>query len=292
MIFKLCNKLGFDLSSAQYFQEVYNKISQNKECNMLLKRAENLFFDRESTEYTSDLQKISEIIGIHRYTVDMVFVLSCSERAHKIYASRGIPDEIYFDTMADAKYKLEECKNVYGVLGTFVGWWFKKHCLADLVALGRVQFEKIPFPYESYGDVLKRGDTVYNFHVPASGSLDKASLIDSFKRAYSFYSSELKNGIMPIYFSSWLIYPPTAALYKSGSNLESFYELFDIIDTDKDEKNRDAWRVFNQQVTNENISTLPENTSLQRSLKAYLGAGNCMGKGIGVLLFDGENIIK
>ena len=69
MIFKLCNKLGFDLSSAQYFQEVYNKISQNKECNMLLKRAENLFFDRESTEYTSDLQKISEIIGIPQNSI-------------------------------------------------------------------------------------------------------------------------------------------------------------------------------------------------------------------------------
>ncbi len=253
-------------------------------------KAKDILFEGDDKQYRSILAEVAQKSGIERYTVDMVFVIYCFERAKTLFEQKRISEDIFLATVSDLAEKVGECHQVYGIWGTSVVWWYPEFLRARRFTLGRLQFEAQPFAHDSYRDILTRGDTVYNFHVPASGPLTYDSVIDSFKKAYKFFGVE---GIMPIYFSSWLIYPPHADMFPSGSNLRRFYELFDIIDEKEYADNRELWRVFSIPFTPDmDYASLPETTSLQRSFKRYLLDGKAMGGGKGIILFDGEKIIR
>ena len=143
----------------------------------------------------------------------------------------------------------------------------------------------------AYGDLLKQGDVVCNCHIPSSGALLGEDVLASLKMAYDFYPQYRRNGILPITCNSWLLYPPVAELFKEGSNLDRFYKIFEILKTKEQEHNSDFWRIFNLPFSEENLQNAPENSSLQRSIKAFLQAGNHLGAGLGIILFDGENIL-
>ena len=88
-----------------------------------------------------------------------------------------------------------------------------------------------------------------------------ASVMDSLKCAYDFYRPELKDGILPVHLRSWLIYPGHYEVYPDGSNLKSFYELFDVVSGDEKPDNPYIWRVFGVKECAD-YSALPEKTSL------------------------------
>lgn len=291
MIADWCKVLEFPTEAADCVSSAYDKIIKHPASKTLLERAENSFVVVNDAEYATCLDEISQNTGIHRYTVDLTFLLTLLPKLRKVYDERGISEDIFVDTVRDITAKLYECKKLYGIWGTSVVWWYKGFFRAERFALGRFQYEKIAFPHEQYKDILKNGDVVYNFHVPSMGVFNKETMLDSFARAYKFYENDLDGKIMPIILKSWLIYPPTASLYKENSNLKAFYDCFDIIAEIPDEKNRDAWRVFYTPTLPEELDTLPEETSLQRSLKSFLKQGGIMGSGHGIILFDGEKII-
>jgi hypothetical protein len=222
----------------------------------------------------------------------MIFLLICSERLHKLYKEKGYSDELFYDTVRDLTYKLYECHFVYGIWGTFVFWWYHRFFRLDLFAHGRLQFERKAFPLKEYGDVLREGDTVYFCHIPSSGPLTPESVQDSLKRAYAFFKPELKNGILPVYCNSWLLYPPHAPLFPSGSNLARFYEIFDIIEYEEDVGNKDFCRIFGTHYSPKLLEDLPEDNTLRKNFKHFLLNGGCMGLGKGIILFDGEKIIN
>ena len=288
MIRKTCDFLAFPTDAREVLVVAYERIC---ECGASTKLddARELFFEGDIREYREILKVISEQTCIHRYTVDMVFLLSCVERAKEIFEEKGISEEVFRDTMRDLNAKLEECKSVYGIWGTFVVWWYPEFFRAERFALGRLQFEKKEFPFENYKDIVKKGDTVYNFHIPSGAPLNYESIVDSFKRAYKFFDVK---GIMPIFLSSWLIYPPHGALFREGSNLKRFYELFDILDSKEHSSNAELWRIFSVPFSSDmDLETLPEDTSLQRSFKQFFAQGGVMGSGKGIILFDGERMI-
>ncbi len=289
MIKDICERLSFPTEATEVFVNGYKKII---ECGgePQLALARDLLFDGDTKQYREILRSLSEHSGIHRYTVDMIFLLSCTDRAKQIFDKRGIDEDIYRDTMRDLTEKLKECKRLYDVWGTFVVWWYPGFLRAERFTLGRLQFETQPFPFEDYKGIVKMGDTVYNFHVPSGSPLTYEAVIDSFRRAYKFFRVE---GVMPIVFSSWLIYPPVASLFADGSNLRRFYELFDVVESKEYKDNAELWRVFYVPFSPDiDYSTLPESTSLQRGLKKFFLDGGTMGSGKGILLFDGEKVIK
>jgi hypothetical protein len=182
-----------------------------------------------------------------------------------------------------------ECKTVKGVWGTFVGWWYHEFFRLARFGLGRLQYEKVPFRCEEYHGI-KKGDIVFNCHIPSSGPLLREEVIDSLKKAHAFYRDELKDGIFILVCSSWLLYPPMYEVFPENGNLRKFYELFVVIEAKEVETELSLWRIFGVEQTP--IKDLPENSSLQRRLKQHLLQGGTMGSGYGVLLFDGEKILK
>lgn len=111
--------------------------------------------------------------------------------------------------------------------------------------------------------------------------------MESLKKAYAFYQP--KDGILKVVCRSWLLYPPHYEVFPDGGNLRAFYDLFTILRAREDPESKDLWRIFGQ---NADLSDLPDNSTLCQRFKKYLAEGNYMGNGYGILLFDGEKVLK
>ena len=294
MITEIATKIGFPEEATVYLENCHNELMKDPALYSKLYDAVDLLYINADRSYLAVTESIAEKSGIHKYTVDMIMLLIAARPLRYIYKNAGISEEIFYDTMSDLKCKLYECKNVYGIWGTFVSWWYPKTFFAlNAFKLGRLEYERVKFPCKEYKDVLKEGDTVYSCHIPSAGPVTPGSVMESLKLAYDFFQPELKDGILPVYCSSWMLHPDHYdKVYHEGSNLKAFYEMFDVFDSCINESNHNFWRIFNEEFSRDTLADAPENTTLQRNFKKYLLAGNNMGTGKGILLFDGEKIIN
>ena len=285
-------KLGFPAEASAFLEESYERILRTDGALSLIDGARDDIFNGNGDVCDKLLCAVAKQSGVHRYTVDMIFLLTSLSRLSELYEKNGYGEELFLETMRDLTIKLYECRMVFGIWGTFVLSWYINFLKMNIFGFGRLQFERKAFPLDDYKGILHKGDTVFSCHIPSwIGPLLYDSVIDSLKRAYVFFSDELKDGILPVYCHSWLLYPPHAPLFPSGSNLERFYGLFDIVDSEPDPTNRDFPRIFGVPYSSETVRYVAEDNTLRRNFKKYMCEGNTMGLGHGILLFDGEKII-
>ena len=240
--------------------------------------------------------EMAEAAGLSPYTVWLLFLIGAARPAKELYRDRGISEEVFWATFEDMKYKALECKAVHGVWGTFVAFWYPIFFSCDIVKLGRLEYETTVYdedqPYEKGGIVLKKGDPILSIHIPSSGEpFDEAARLASYKLAYDFFREERKGGPLVCQCGSWLLYPPYREILSPASNIVSFQGDFDIAFSQEEEKFHDAWRVFGADYEKP-AAELPEKTSMQRAFKRWLLEGKKTGEGFGVLVLDGERIVK
>lgn len=226
----------------------------------------------------------------HKYTLHLLFWIYCIPLMEKDYEKKNIPEEILYETMSDLSCKVRECRELYGVPGTFEDWYF---LFTDIIlfGLGRLQYEIAPFAAENYkkGDIeLKKGDRVYFCHIPSTGKLTKELYMDSFHRAYEFFKDELNGTVIPIVCHSYLFWPPyMEKVFDPESNTAKFVKEFDILFWGNYETFGDCWRIFGRRFEG-TTDKLARETELQRRFIKYIDEGGDFGHGYGVLLYDGE----
>ena len=291
----LASRLSFPEEAVKSLETDFGRIAAD---------CENVrIFDKYRTEFLDDsddtrsmcegLERVAKNSGVHIYSVHFLFLMYCAEALHEKYAANGLPENMYFDLMNDLKCKLIECRDVHGVWGTFVfDWYFHHHFALKLFALGRFQYEKRDFceeHFEGGGVTLNKGDTVLGFHIPSSGPMTREMRLDSYKRAYDFFG----DGKSPVVITcgSWLIYPENKNIYPEGSNLSDFIDDFRILESVEKDEFGDAWRVFGRDY-NGSTEGFPKKTTLQRNFAEWLDAGKKTGWGYGVIVFDGEKIVR
>ena len=278
---ELMQKLQFPPEAVAALSEAYKKMEGKMD------HARAALFAREKiatekSNFSGEIAELAEQEQVHPYTADMVFALYCALQLREVYREKGYPEALYWETVVDLRYKLMECYHVYGIWGSFVAYWFRDFFLCERFKLGRLQYEwqKLKYPYKE----LEEGTPVLNCHIPSSGPIPKEEVLDSLKRAYEFYGF---NGLMPVVCQSWMLYPPHYEFFPEGGNLRDFQDAFTILNAKEDPKKLSLWRI-----TNRMDDVVPTHTRLLRRLKAYLDAGKGMGSGYGILLFDGEKIIR
>jgi len=250
-------------------------------------------FDLKLTEPLLD--EVSILGDVHRYTVDMLFLLSCAKRLRGAYAQKGIPDRIFLDTMCDLRFKLYECYETYGIWGTFVTFWYGIFFSCDLFRLSRLEYENTTYahdiPFEKYGVTVRKGTPVKSIHIPSHcGPLTKELRMQSYKLAYDFFQEELAGKPLICICHSWLLHSSTKEILPAQSNTVSFVNDFEILSEEDFNEFHDLWRVFGDQ-KGRPFSELPENTSMQRAYKQWLMDGKKLGAGLGILVFDGEKLL-
>ena len=289
MIKEICEKLKFPDEATEYLYVTYQRIQSSVELWHNMQACVDEYFSNQA-EYFDDLHRIADKSGIRSETIDMVFLLISAVRLRAVYQEKGLPETLFWESMQDLRYKLSECKKLHGVWGTFVLRWFEGFFRCERFQLGRLQYEPSTFPAEAYKG-LKRGDKVYTCHIPSSGKMEISAVMDSLNRAYVFYQDSLNEGILPVICNSWLLYEPFDKVFEESKNIQDFRGIFNILENRLDEIYSNFWRIFYTPYSAENLPNAPEDTRLQKRMKAYLLEGNPMGVGVGVLLFDGEKII-
>lgn len=127
------------------------------------------------------------------------------------YAERGIPDEIWVDTMSDLGiWALQIRPGIWGI--TEVGW-LSRHLTLRLFRLGRLQFEPKPEAIE--------------VHIPEGEPLLPLACDLAFDAAVRMF------GRQDFHCHSWLLSPDLESVLPADSNIRAFATRFTLTSVDR-----------------------------------------------------------
>lgn len=281
-ITEIMNLIEFPEEAAKFFEEVYAKVENDKDLTARLDELENQYFESfNSEDLEAKLTSLSEASGYSKYTIDMLLSVYACVRLRKMYHEKGYTDEFFAHNMKDLTYKLDECKKLHDVWGTFVFPWFAGFYKMERFALGRLQYEPRKLKYD-YKDMKKDEQDTLNMHIPNCGPLTPESVQESLRLAYDFFGPNCGDKLV-FMCHSWLLYSDAIDLWPQNSNTRKFYDIFDIIQNDEEPNDFDIWRIFYKNT--KNLDELPRETSLQKNYYEHFKNGKHMGNGFGVIVY-------
>ena len=269
--------------------EAYDVLKDNTDFQKLLAAYDADRF----CDYTGMLQTCKQIavdVDIHTYTVEFLMFLCCSRRLREIYRENGLEDAMWRQSMLDFKCKMEVCKSVKNIWGTFVAWWYDGWFRMERFGMGRMQFELLDFPldyYEKGGKALRKGDKVINCHIAKTGEPLSPEMVEAaMAQAVEFFKDTFAGKPIPIFCESWLLFSKMDDLLPRKSNIRAFKERFEIIHDHLYEKGdySEMWRLYDMDYTG-NLEDFPANSTLRRNYLQYLKDGGQVGEGYGVFFW-------
>lgn len=286
-------RLSFPDDARAVFLDALERIAADNTAAAWLKHLISQYDESEHCDYNrllADSRALGAALDIHEYTMALLLFLCFAERLRARYAERGLCDEVYWNSMADLRYKLEECRLVHGVVGSFVAPWFGGFFDLTRFALGRLQFEIIRTgkAFTVGGELLPAGSPVINIHIPRTGTrLAHGEVLDAYRRAAAWFRAEL--GEHPTVFtcSSWLLFPWHLTVLAPTSNLAAFIGDFEIVESKDYANYHEVWRLFDCHYTGD-PDALPQDSSLRRAYVDRIRSGLPTGSGRGFFRWCGE----
>ena len=189
---------------------------------------------------------------------------------------RDLPEDVFVATMGAFTRFVREHLRSWGRVGFDRAFWTTRQVHARLLRVGEME-------YELRGE---EGDPRISLHIPSNTVLRAELLnrsVDGARALFARFYPEWADA--PILLHSWLLSPALPQLLPEGSNILRFQSAFDILETEQESDDCLEWvfKIAGGQRESVRLEDLPENTSLQRSMKAYLLAGGGVGSGRGVL---------
>lgn len=176
--------------------------------------------------------------------------LQCALKTHEIYCQRGIPHRIFTETMKCFTRFVTEHLVSYGRYGFDRDFWTVRQLSAVLFRIGELEYELAE-------------DTIH-LHIPSDAVLERPRLRASWEASRAM----LGDGEMVCH--SWLLSPDLPGLLGDSSRIVDFQRNFAIHSPEPGDSFR-QWVFKDPNLPNE---ALPETTTLQRRLKAFVLAGN------------------
>lgn len=284
-LIKFFHDFAYTQDDAQYLLDAYDKIMAQEETATLWNQAIAMYDNDIACDYNTVLQladTVAEKLYLQEYTLELLIFICFSKKLETLYAQRNIDPSVFHNSMLDLRYKLEECKAVKGIVGSFVATWFPGFFNLTRFALGRLQFEITKFgkDYEKGGRVLTPDSDVINVHIPRTMTpLDPNSCDESFLMAKDFFRDSIGD-VCPFVCSSWLLYPENVNILPEKSNIYRFMMRFDIVSSNISKGGKGLWRLFDTEECHPD--RLPTDTSLRRAYVAHLKSGGKLGSGYGV----------
>ncbi len=198
-------------------------------------------------------------------------MLRCALRAKARYERLGISEEIYVDTMAAFSRFVREHMESYGRYGFDRGSWTPRQVSCRLFRIGQLEYELTTL----------EGVPIVSLHIPTDVDLRRSVLLPSLKAGLEeLYRLFPEYRDKKVFCGSWLLSPLLKDFLRSDSNILRFQELFDIDPKGIPGKDVLLWVFKNPKLPREDY---PENTSLQRKLKAFFLNGGEFLEGKGYL---------
>lgn len=289
----------YPTEAKDFFLDAGKKLDACPDAAALLERQISIYESTDSfelSELNADVKSAARLSGISERALLFILYAKMTFHMHDLYRKKGIAEDIWHDSVRDLGFKNRECHDVKGEWGLFTDW-FQGFLKLRLFALGRLQYQADPFnltgePITRQGILIEPGKTTaLSIHIPSDGRLLPGDVLDSLKKAYEFHSALRVDGKLVFQCSSWLLYPKMLEFMTPGSNLSKFIECFEIMSSGTDPEFRNCWRLFGRDYS-EGSKALPRDTTLRRQYAEWLDAGNLPGYGSGMIIFDGERILK
>jgi len=140
---------------------------------------------------------------------------------------------------------------------------------------GLVRKETVSLDKREWTLELSEADPVLRIHIPPDGSFDRQSIETSYQTAREIFARCYPDYPYRAFFChSWLMSPQLSQLLKPSSNILAFQKKFIPIPSKSGGNGCFAFLFGASPKTPEDLETLPEDTSLQRSVKKlYLDGG-------------------
>ncbi|MDO5417858.1 MAG: acyltransferase domain-containing protein [Lachnospiraceae bacterium] len=226
----------------------------------------------------------AQAAGNGRHGLDVLAVmLAAALKTHKKYRELGIPDSVFYDTMKCFPRFVEEHQAGFGFRGFDRDFWAWRQLSCVLFRLGTLEFEMRQYPSvpcQADGISLNHQTPILSVHIPSDARLTKEALDDSFRQAEAFFPKYFPDFHYQAFFcGSWLLSDKLRALLPDRSRIRFFQDYFTLI-FQKDED--DAYQSFLFRRSYQNPEDFPEDTSLQRAVKAHIRNGEKIGVGHGI----------
>ncbi len=279
----------YDSADAEFFLFTYDRIAGREDTLAIWNEAINIYERDMNCDFDMIISLADEVaqrLDMHRYTAELLIFICLSKRLREIYIERGIDLSIFHNSMLDLKYKLDECKVVKGIVGSFVAWWFNRFFNLERVALGRLQFEVDSFGhhYERNGRVITPDSKAINVHIPRTLThLTPESCEEAFKMARDYFGDQVAEGC-PFICHSWMLYPGNLTILPDSTNVHKFASRFDIFDSADDPDLEDLWRIFD--TDEKDPDRLPTDTTMRRCYVNHLKNGGKLGWGHGIFFYE------
>lgn len=215
------------------------------------------------------------------------------------YMEKGIPEEIFWDTMSDIKIWIDDHKAETNEDGLYELHWIMHHMNLGIFKIGRLQFQKLFYffktPYKKDDMDFKFGDKLLNVHIPRGAKLDFEECEKSFVMAQEFFAKyypDFPNNKFMCH--SWLLYSGNKNFMDEDSNILQFQKLFELVEEKETPHPTYRW-LFGVKISNDNLMKnkkefgsygftggLKKNTELRRNAIEYIKNGGTFGEGLGV----------
>lgn len=193
---------------------------------------------------------------------DGIKILSCMLKAsvdiYDFYKSKGISDDIYFDTMRCYTRFISETHMISGKWCFDRYWWTVRQAGGHLFRIGELEYE-----IKTIGD-----KKVIGLHIPSFSNFSKEAVDSSFEMAKQIFEKCIPEvSEYEWVCRSWLLDNQLQNMLKSDSNIVQFQKRFEILDEGETNKESIMW-IF--QCGFMDYEKLPERTTLQRKVKKHL----------------------
>lgn len=217
--------------------------------------------------------RLEALLGEDRGSIKMLLCqMKCAARIYEGYRKKGIPDDIYIDTMKCFSRFIGECGRKRGALFFDRGWWTYRQISMQIFRIGALE-------YELQGSEKEK---CIGIHIPSDADFSQASVETSLRRARKFFAAFYPDYRDASYIcDSWLLSPSLRELLPENSNILSFQRRFVIMKTDKEREDCLEW-LFGV-LDGTAYEKLPESTLLQRNVKRLLLEGGSIGCACGAL---------
>ena len=197
--------------------------------------------------------------------------LHCALNTYRQYRQKGIPEEIFWDTIKFIPRFLEWQNTYYGSYTFPWGWWLPRQLSLCEFRLGQLEFER----------VKTENGPVVSLHIPSDAKLEPQLLRDSVRQMQRLFLHQFPDYYqVPVVCDSWMLSPALKELLPEDSRILQFANCFEVQSVDWDSTAVLDWVFPGPKVPYEQLA---ETTSLQRSMKQYLLESKKVGWARGVL---------
>ncbi len=234
-------------------------------------------FSKET--WNSGLKELKELLGDDPDGMKMLAVmLKAALISQKKYTEIGIGEEIFVETMKCFTRFVKESMVRGGRYYFNREWWTPRQLSLQLFRIGELEYELVEEKSQKY---------IY-LHIPSDADMDTSKLRASYEQAKLFlinYFPAYQDA--PMRCESWLMSPALSKLLPETSGILRFQQNFTVEEIYPGENDYAEW-VYNIEgaVTGMDMTKLPENTFLQRSMKQYLLGGGSVGTALATLVED------